>query len=103
MTFESPLAFAKRTNLPKDVVYNLAKEGVLKAIQTSKCRLKINVEASLEKLEQLAEEEAADRATRVPVYRKRVREVRQKAAKAKIKRGGRPPDSVRLARKEGQI
>ena len=88
-TFESPPVFAKRVNLPEEVIRLLAKQGKLPFIKPRKSHIQIHVEAAEIILEQMAKEAAFDRECRMPVY---VTQIKPK------KHSGRPPDSVRLAK-----
>lgn len=90
MIIESIPAFAKRTGMPEKLVRSYTKQGLLPHLKGGKCHLLIHVDLALEALTKLAEQNAEERQSHIPM---------SAVLYQKKKHKGRLPDSIRL-RKE---
>ena len=98
--FETPANFAKRTDLPEQLIRSMVKQGQLPHMKTGKCHVRIHVEASLEAIKQYSQQSATEIAASMPVPIKIIKSAVKPATDRKYK--GRPPDSVRLAMKKAK-
>ncbi len=90
--YVTPQAFADLSGISDELVRRYVKTGRLPHIKCGKAKVKIPVEAGLAALEAIAAETAANLAVGIPVQEPRVKPPGKK-------RGGRPPDKIRLAMK----
>ncbi|MBP1763501.1 MAG: hypothetical protein H6Q65_559 [Firmicutes bacterium] len=98
MIFETVKVFSERVGLPEDLLRKMIRQGQIPHVRTGARHVRVHVEAGLEALKKYAEQSAEEIAARLPVPMKIVKS-KQEADPARKKKGGRPPDSVRLAKK----
>ena len=66
MQFETAEAFGKMVGLPKNLIYQLAKEGKISHIKTGNNHMRINAELAIAELDELSKETAKRKAQARP-------------------------------------
>lgn len=99
---ETVSSFSKRTGLPVKIIRLMARQGQIPHIKTGKSHIRIHIEGGLEAIKQHSQITAAEIAATMPVPIHMLAPIPAFTAKPSSvarKYRGRPPDSVRLAKK----